>query len=308
MHIYSSLLREIYGESKMQGKIVKGIAGFYYVHAAESGIYECKAKGIFRRQNMKPLTGDNVEIAVINEGEKTGNVEKILPRKNALLRPAVANIDMALIIFAAASPQPNLNLLDRFLILMQFQQIPVTICFNKMELLSSEERRKLAEIYERCGYPVLFTSAKQEEGMGALRAALAGKTTAASGPSGVGKSSLINLLQPEAFMETGEISRKIERGRQTTRHTQLIYIEENTYIMDTPGFSSLFLPEMEEEDLQKYYQEFGEFEPDCRFQGCSHVSEPDCGVKRAVEEGWVHPVRYDNYRQLYEELKGRKKY
>lgn len=292
----------------MQGKIVKGIAGFYYVHTAESGVYECKAKGIFRRQKMKPLTGDNVEIAVIDEGEKTGNVEKILPRKNKLQRPAVANIDMALVIFAAASPQPNLNLLDRFLILMQLQQVPVTICFNKMELLGSEERQQLAEIYERCGYPVLFTSAEKEEGIDALRAALAGKTTAASGPSGVGKSSLINLLQPQAFMETGEISPKIERGRQTTRHTQLIYMEGNAYIMDTPGFSSLFLPQIEKDELQKYYREFAEYEPDCRFQGCSHISEPDCGVKQALEKGLIHQVRYDNYRQLYEELKGRRKY
>ena len=146
----------------MQGKIVKGISGFYYVHAAEAGIYECRAKGVFRQQKIKPLTGDNVEIAVIDEKEKTGNVEKILPRKNELVRPAVANIDMALVIFAAASPQPNLNLLDRYLILMQLSGIPVTICFNKMELLSSGERRQLAGIYEQCGYPVLFTSARQE--------------------------------------------------------------------------------------------------------------------------------------------------
>ena len=292
----------------MQGKIVKGISGFYYVHAAEAGIYECRAKGVFRQQKIKPLTGDNVEIAVIDEKEKTGNVEKILPRKNELVRPAVANIDMALVIFAAASPQPNLNLLDRYLILMQLSGIPVTICFNKMELLSSGERRQLAGIYEQCGYPVLFTSARQETGIEALREALAGKTAAASGPSGVGKSSLINLLQPQAFMETGEISRKIQRGKQTTRHTQLIYIEGSSYIMDTPGFSSLFLPEIEKEELRHYYQEFEPFEPECRFLGCSHASEPDCGVKAAVERGQIHPVRYENYRLLYEELKGRRKY
>ena len=259
----------------MQGKILKGISGFYYVHIAESGIYECRAKGVFRQQKMKPLTGDLVEIAVINEAEKTGNVEKILPRKNELFRPAVANIDMALVIFAAASPQPNLNLLDRFLIRMRMQHMPVTICFNKMELLTEQQRTGLAQIYEGCGCPVLFTSAKYKEGMDTLRQALAGKTVAASGPSGVGKSSLINLLQPQALMETGEISRKIERGKQTTRHTQLIHIEGNSYIMDTPGFSSLFLPDMEKEELQQYYMEFAQYEPQCRFQGCSHISEPD---------------------------------
>ncbi len=292
----------------MQGKILKGISGFYYVHVAGSGIYECRAKGVFRRQNIKPLTGDLAEIAVLDEEEKTGNVERILPRKNKLFRPAVANIDMALVIFAAASPQPNLNLLDRFLIFMRMQQIPVTICFNKMELVSQKERERLAAVYESCGYPVLFTSAERNEGIDALRLALHGKTAAASGPSGVGKSSLINLLQPEAFMETGEISRKIARGKQTTRHTQLIHVEGATYLMDTPGFSSLFLPEMEKEELAQYYPEFAAFEPDCRFQGCSHISEPDCGVKQALANGGVHPVRYDNYKQLYGELKGRRRY
>ena len=292
----------------MQGKILKGIAGFYYVHVVGSGVYECRAKGLFRLQKMKPLTGDNVEIAVIDETEKTGNVVKILPRKNELVRPAVANIDLALVVFAAASPQPNLNLLDRFLILMQLQQVPVTICFNKMELLEEGEREKLARIYEQCGYPVLFISVKEQMGIAALKAVLHGKTAAASGPSGVGKSSLINLLQPRASMETGEISRKIERGKQTTRHTQLIHIEGGTYIMDTPGFSSLDLPQMEKEELQQYYQEFAEYEPECRFRGCSHISEPDCGVKQAVEAGIIHTVRYDDYKQLYEELKGRKKY
>lgn len=293
----------------MQGKIVKGISGFYYVHVVESGIYECKAKGIFRRQNIKPLTGDMVEIAVIKEAEKTGNIEKILPRKNELLRPPVANIDMALIIFAVASPQPNFNLLDRFFIFLQCQQIPATVCFNKMELLpNAAERRRLAEIYESCGYPVLFTSAKKQEGIEALRRAIHGKTVAACGPSGVGKSSLLNLLQQEAQMQTGEISRKIGRGKQTTRHTQLLHAEGSTYLVDTPGFSSLFLPEMEKEQLQQYYREFAPFAPQCRFQGCSHISEPGCSVKKAVEDGYLHPVRYGNYRQLYEELKGRRKY
>lgn len=291
----------------MHGKIVKGIAGFYYVHVLGHGIYACRAKGLFRLQDQKPLVGDLVEIEVLNETEKTGNVENILPRKNELLRPAVANIDMALVIFAVASPQPNLNLLDRFLVFMQMNNIPVTICFNKMELLDAADRQALVDVYLPCGYPILFTSAKKQQGLEDLKAALYGKTASVAGPSGVGKSSLINLLQPDVTMETGEISQKIERGKQTTRHTQLIHIEGNTYIMDTPGFSSLFLPEMEKEDLQQYYVEFAAYEPNCRFQGCSHINEPDCGIKQAVFEGKISPVRYENYCQLYGELKERKK-
>ena len=292
----------------MQGKIVKGISGFYYVHVVESGIYECKAKGIFRQQKMKPLVGDDVEIDIISEEKKTGNVAAILPRKNALIRPAVANVDQALLIFAAASPNPNFNLLDRFLVMMGRQDVPVILCFNKCDLITEEQKQEIASIYEASGCKILFVSAKKELGLNALHEILEGKTTTVAGPSGVGKSSLINLLAPEACMETGEISKKIERGRHTTRHAELIQLKGDGYIMDTPGFSSLYLPEMEKEELQDCYPEFAAFEPYCRFQGCSHISEPDCGVKEALSEGKIHPVRYENYCQLYGELKDRKKY
>ncbi len=292
----------------MQGKIVKGISGFYYVHVVESGIYECKAKGIFRQQKMKPLVGDDVEIDIISEEKKTGNVAAILPRKNALIRPAVANVDQALLIFAAASPNPNFNLLDRFLVMMGRQDVPVILCFNKCDLITEEQKQEIASIYEASGCKILFVSAKKELGLNALQEILEGKTTTVAGPSGVGKSSLINLLAPEACMETGEISKKIERGRHTTRHAELIQLREDGYIMDTPGFSSLYLPEMEKEELQDCYPEFAAYEPYCRFQGCSHISEPDCGVKEALTEGKIHPVRYENYCQLYGELKDRKKY
>lgn len=292
----------------MQGKIVKGISGFYYVHVVESGIYECKAKGIFRQQKMKPLVGDDVEIDIISEEKKTGNVAAILPRKNALIRPAVANVDQALLIFAAASPNPNFNLLDRFLVMMGRQDVPVILCFNKCDLITEEQQQEIASIYEASGCKILFVSAKKELGLNALQEILEGKTTTVAGPSGVGKSSLINLLAPEACMETGEISKKIERGRHTTRHAELIQLKGDGYIMDTPGFSSLYLPEMEKEELQDCYPEFAAFEPYCRFQGCSHISEPDCGVKEALSEGKIHPVRYENYCQLYGELKDRKKY
>lgn len=292
----------------MQGKIVKGISGFYYVHVVESGIYECKAKGIFRQQKMKPLVGDDVEIDIISEEKKTGNVTAILPRKNALIRPAVANVDQALLIFAAASPNPNFNLLDRFLVMMGRQDVPVILCFNKCDLITEEQQQEIASIYEASGCKILFVSAKKELGLKELQEILEGKTTTVAGPSGVGKSSLINLLAPEACMETGEISKKIERGRHTTRHAELIQLKGDGYIMDTPGFSSLYLPEMEKEELQDCYPEFAAFEPYCRFQGCSHISEPDCGVKEALSEGKIHPVRYENYCQLYGELKDRKKY
>ncbi|HAX13416.1 MAG TPA: ribosome small subunit-dependent GTPase A [Roseburia sp.] len=292
----------------MQGKIVKGISGFYYVHVVESGIYECKAKGIFRQQKMKPLVGDDVEIDIISEEKKTGNVAAILPRKNALIRPAVANVDQALLIFAAASPNPNFNLLDRFLVMMGRQDVPVILCFNKCDLITEEQQQEIASVYEASGCKILFVSAKKELGLKELQEILEGKTTTVAGPSGVGKSSLINLLAPEACMETGEISKKIERGRHTTRHAELIQLKGDGYIMDTPGFSSLYLPEMEKEELQDCYPEFAAFEPYCRFQGCSHINEPDCGVKEALSEGKIHPVRYENYCQLYGELKDRKKY
>ena len=292
----------------MQGKIVKGISGFYYVHVVESGIYECKAKGIFRQQKMKPLVGDDVEIDIISEEKKTGNVAAILPRKNALIRPAVVNVDQALLIFAAARPNPNFNLLDRFLVMMGRQDVPVILCFNKCDLITEEQQQEIAAIYEASGCKILFVSAKKELGLKELQEILEGKTTTVAGPSGVGKSSLINLLAPEACMETGEISKKIERGRHTTRHAELIQLKGDGYIMDTPGFSSLYLPEMEKEELQDCYPEFAAFEPYCRFQGCSHINEPDCGVKEALSEGKIHPVRYENYCQLYGELKDRKKY
>ncbi|MBQ7954268.1 MAG: ribosome small subunit-dependent GTPase A [Lachnospiraceae bacterium] len=293
----------------MQGKIIKGIAGFYYVHVEDLGIYECKAKGIFRKDNTKPLVGDDVRLEILDDDEKKGNITEILPRKSSLIRPAVANVDQALVIFAIVKPSPNFNLLDRFLIMMEQQKLPCIICFNKKDIASDEDCEKLKETYENCGYQVLFVSAHEEEGgMEELKALLHGKTTTVAGPSGVGKSSLVNRLQSGVCMETGEISKKIERGKHTTRHSQLIALEGNTYIMDTPGFSSLSLFDMEKEDLQGYYPEFAEHEKNCRFGGCSHISEPICGIKDALAEGKISKTRYENYVLLYEELKGKKKY
>lgn len=291
-----------------QGKIVKGIAGFYYVYVVGSGLYECKAKGVFRKQKQKPLVGDDVQIDVISEEEMTGNVADILPRKNALVRPAVANVDQALVIFAAASPKPNLNLLDRFLLMMERQGVPTMICFNKQDLATEEELGALREAYRTSRYPILFLSAKKKDGIEAVRELLTGKMTTVAGPSGVGKSTLINLLAPDVQMETGEISEKIQRGKHTTRHSQLIYLGKDTFIFDTPGFSSLSVDFFEKETLGALFPEFEPFEKNCRFTGCSHIGEPDCGVKEALAEGKISQSRYENYLQIYNELKNKRKY
>ena len=201
----------------MQGKIVKGIAGFYYVHVAGSGVYECKAKGIFRRDGIKPLVGDDVKIEVLDERDMEGSIMEILPRRNELIRPAVANIDQALVVFAVTEPSPHLNLLDRFLVMMESRDIPAVLCFNKTDIGSSPEIEELREIYAACGYPVVFTSAREEENIETLKGLLHGKTTAIAGPSGVGKSSLINLIQSGVTMETGSVSRKIGRGGENIR-------------------------------------------------------------------------------------------
>ena len=292
----------------MKGKIIRGIAGFYYVHTGEKGIYTCKAKGVFRKLQVKPLVGDDVEMSVLDETAKEGNVDKILPRKNTLIRPAVANIDQALVIFAMQKPEPNLNLLDRFLVMMGQQNLPCIICFNKTDIVSEEEQTRLRAIYEPAGYQVVFTSTRDKRGILELKELLRGKTTTVAGPSGVGKSSLVNLLQPEIQMATGAISEKIERGKHTTRHSELIRIEQDTYIMDTPGFSSLGLFDLEKEQLRHFYPEFADYEGTCRFLGCVHVHEPDCTVKEALEEGKISRIRYENYCLLYEELKEKRKY
>lgn len=292
----------------MQGKIIKGIAGFYYIYAEDGNIYECKAKGIFRKDNFKPLVGDNVEITVLNEEEKEGSVTSILPRRNSLIRPAVANVDQAFLIFAMENPKPNFLLLDRFLIMMKQQEIPAVICFNKKDVGEKEEMEKLYEIYTGCGYRVVLSSTYEGEGMDEIREILKGKTTVVAGPSGVGKSSITNCMQGEVQMETGEISKKLKRGKHTTRHSQVIPVEKNTFLVDTPGFSSLYLTDMKEEELRDYFPEFVMYEPQCRFQGCMHIHEPGCAVKKALSEGKISQQRYDNYLALYEELKEKRRY
>lgn len=296
----------------MQGKIVKGIAGFYYVHCreaeGESGIYECKARGLFRKDNRKPLVGDDVEMEVLDGEKALGNIRELLPRHSELIRPAVANVDQALVIFSIVKPKPNFNLLDRFLIMMGQQEIPCVICFNKQDIDEADEGAEYRKIYERCGYRTLCISAKQGTGIEELKELLAGKTTTVAGPSGVGKSSVVNRLQSGTVMETGQISERIERGKHTTRHTELIAMGEGTYILDTPGFSSLGLFDLEKEQLAAYYPEFAEYEKFCRFGGCSHVAEKVCGIRDAMEQEKISRMRYENYCLLYGELKDRKKF
>ena len=292
----------------MKGKILKGIGGFYYVAADDNKIYECKAKGIFRNKKVKPLVGDDCEISILDKEGCIGNIDIIFDRKNELIRPAAANADQAVIIFALSRPRPSVNLLDRFLILMEYQDVDTAICFNKEDIAEDGEAEGLADMYKTAGYEVMITSVKENRGIDELRGRLKGKTSILAGPSGVGKSSMINALIPEAMAETGSLSEKIARGKNTTRHSELMKVDEDTFIMDTPGFSSLMLPDISAEELRFYYPEMVPFEGKCRFDGCNHINEPDCMVKRAVGDKEINEKRYENYKILYEELTSRRKW
>lgn len=286
----------------MVGKIVKAIAGFYYVDVDDVGVYQCRAKGIFRNKKINPLIGDNVKFEVTHEGDMEGNVVEVLPRTNSLIRPTVANVDQAFVVFAVAHPNPNLNLLDRFLVAVEMNHIDAVICFNKTDLLADDKIQEIKTIYEKAGYKVLSVSAKEELNIHLIEEYLEGKTTVLAGPSGVGKSSIVNLLQKHTTMEIGSVSDKIKRGKHTTRHANLIPINTATYVVDTPGFSSLNLDTLEKDDLKKYFREFLEYEPYCKFNGCNHLNEPHCGVKDAIASGDISETRYLSYKHVYDEL------
>ena len=290
----------------MTGRIIKGVGGFYYVYISE-GTYTCKAKGTFRLDKMKPLVGDIVEMAVIPGEDMVGNITQIHDRKNELIRPNVANVDQALIIFSLVRPDPNFVTLDKMILQYKAQGIPVLICFNKDDLADDMFAARVAEDYRNCGCRLVISSAKMGEGIDELSGLLSGHTTTVAGPSGVGKSSVINCLTGDKIQQTGEISRKLARGKHTIRHSEIIPIKDNTYIIDTPGFSSFDLFDIRPEDLSGYYEEFNDISA-CRFMPCSHTHEPGCMIKEAVTEGRISQLRYDNYVHILNELTNSRRY
>ena len=286
----------------MEGKIIKGIGGFYYVKTKE-GIIECKAKGKFRHKSLKPMVGDNVKIQV-DRGK--GVIEDIHERESELIRPAVSNVTLAFVVFAVKNPDINFDLLNRFLILCETNNIEAIVCLNKIDLVSDEERMKISNIIDDIGYEVLYINAREEEGIEELKRRIEGNVTVLCGPSGAGKSTLINALASRDHMETGAISEKLKRGKHTTRHSELIEVNDG-YIVDTPGFSTLEVNFIDKDELKYAFPEFSEYNDMCRFRGCNHYKEPDCAVKNAVEEKKINKSRYDFYiRTLEDIMKGRK--
>ena len=285
----------------LEGRILKGVGGFYYVYTAE-GTFQCRARGLFRKHSLKPLAGDRCRIELTNTEDVEGNVAEILPRKNSLIRPPVANIDQALVIFAMHSPEPAWGLLDRYLIMMERAGIPSVICINKDDLAEGLEALDIKRIYEPAGYRIVFTSAREHTGINELKDVLSGKVTSVAGPSGAGKSSIINAILGSELMETGDISRKLKRGKQTTRHTELINLWEDTFIFDSPGFSAMELPDMDKSELDVCFPEMRPYKGHCYYADCSHTHEPGCSVREALEDNNIAAERYASYTELFAEL------
>lgn len=277
-------------------RIIKALSGFYYVQT-EDGVVECRARGRFRRQDQSPLVGDFVRIT--RQGDK-GVLEALLPRKNAFIRPAVANIDQLVVLASCAIPVTEPFLIDCVLAIAQLQNVPALVVVNKDDLAPAQP---LAEIYRRAGVPVLVTSAETGEGIEALREALAGKLSCLTGNSGVGKSSLLNRACPQLQLPVGEVSEKLGRGRHTTRHIELYSMGSNTFVADTPGFSAFDTERMElvhKEQLQYAFPEFAPYLGHCQFPDCAHRKEPGCAVRKALAEGKIGQTRYSSYERLYE--------
>lgn len=284
----------------MKGTIIKGIGGFYYVKASDN-VYECKARGVFRKKRITPTIGDVVEIET--SGEK-GSIVDILERRSYLVRPPVANIDTMLLVVAAAAPEPSLFLIDKMLVNAEINNIHPVLCINKTDL---EKRNDIKKLYENAGYEVFCVSAEKNKGTDKLKKYLSGRTTAFAGLSGVGKSSLLSIIT-EDTLETGDVSEKIQRGRHTTRHVELFELNNGGFVLDTPGFSSLELEGIKADELWEYFPEMRNHRDECRFRGCSHINEPDCVIKNKVESGEIASTRYESYTQLYKQLKSVKEW
>lgn len=290
----------------LKGVIVKGIGGFYYVKTSE-GIIESRARGLFRDENITPLVGDKVNVR-ISEEDNSGYIDEIYPRTSQLLRPAVANVTQAIIVMSIKNPDINTWLLDKFLLMAEYEKLKVVICLNKFDL-NNKGSLKLMEIYERAGYNVVVSSVTDNIGIEELKESLKNNITVFAGPSGVGKSSLLNEIDPILKLETGDISAKSKRGKHTTRHVELLDLDNNSYVLDTPGFSSLNLDFIEDEvELREYFKEIAEYGKKCRFISCLHDREPDCAVKENVDNGNINKDRYDNYLLLLKEIKGNRRY
>ncbi|WP_027356475.1 ribosome small subunit-dependent GTPase A [Desulfofundulus thermocisternus] len=281
-----------------EGTVIKACGGHYYVSLGEE-IYDCAVRGRLRREKQQILVGDRVIFSPHSCGQ--GVIEDICPRQTRLVRPPVANVDRALIVFSVKEPPPNTFLLDRFLVQAQHAGVNPAICFNKVDL-GEENIKDIYNVYRRAGYPVVCTSTRDGRGLEELSALLKGHITVLAGPSGVGKSSLLNALIPGLNLKTGEVSRKLGRGRHTTRHVELLRLPGGGLVADTPGFSSLYLPEIKREELGKFYLEFLAYQNDCRFNSCLHFQEPGCAVKEAVRAGEISTFRYENYVQLLQEV------
>ncbi len=280
----------------MQGVIIKALSGFYYVKT-ETGTVECRARGRFRLDGSSPLVGDKVEISLDAGGK--GRLDKLLPRRNFFIRPAVANIDVLIAVASEVNPVTDPFLIDRVTAFAEHMGCEVVICINKSD---AGRPGRLREIYRTSGYPVIETSAVTGEGVAELRAAIAGKVCAFSGNSGVGKSSLLNALEPGLGLETGDVSEKLGRGRHTTRHVE-IFPAGGAYVADTPGFASFDmeqLPPIPKEELQYCFPEFRPYIGRCRFDDCAHLKEPGCAVREAMEQGRIHKSRHESYERLYE--------
>ena len=294
------------GEYMLEGIIIKGIGGFYYVKTNE-GIIECRARGVFREENITPLVGDKVKIK-ISEEDGSGYIVDIDERKTQLLRPAVANVTQAILVMSIKSPDINSWLLDKFLLMSEYQGLDVVVCINKYDL-DPDLSENYQEIYKKAGYNVLLTSCKLDVGIDKLRESLDNNISVFAGPSGAGKSSLLNKVDNRLNLETGRVSDKTKRGKHTTRHTELLELKDKSYILDTPGFSSLDLDFIEHESYVKdNFREIRKYSDDCRFLTCLHDKEPNCAVKEKVEEGIIDEERYKNYLLLLNEVRNIRRY